>query len=79
MTFGPVNVSFSLPKWQAVKMTFFAPCLDTFDFSETEFYKNNAKFQRKRGACSPLSPPLNLPMLMSLYMYKCLSLPVSYE
>ena len=23
--FGLVNVSFSLPKWQAVKMTFFAP------------------------------------------------------
>ena len=27
MMFGIVNVSFSLPKWQAVKMTFFAPCL----------------------------------------------------
>ena len=26
MTFGLVNVSFSLPKWQGVKMTFFAPC-----------------------------------------------------
>ena len=26
MTFGLVNVSFSLPEWQAVKMTFFAPC-----------------------------------------------------
>ena len=26
MMFGLVNVSFSLPKWQAVKMTFFAPC-----------------------------------------------------
>ena len=25
MMFGPVNVSFSLPKWQGVKMTFFAP------------------------------------------------------
>ena len=25
MIFGLVNVSFSLPKWQAVKMTFFAP------------------------------------------------------
>ena len=25
MTFGLVNVSFSLPEWQAVKMTFFAP------------------------------------------------------
>ena len=27
MMFGILNVSFSLPKWQAVKMTFFAPCL----------------------------------------------------
>ena len=27
MMFGLVNVSFSLPEWQAVKMTFFAPCL----------------------------------------------------
>ena len=25
MTFGQVNASFSLPEWQAVKMTFFAP------------------------------------------------------
>ena len=27
MMFGILNVSFSLPKWQAVKMNFFAPCL----------------------------------------------------
>ena len=26
MIFGLVNVSFSLPEWQAVKMTFRAPC-----------------------------------------------------
>ena len=26
MMFGRVNVGFSLPEWQAVKMTFFAPC-----------------------------------------------------
>ena len=26
MTFGLVNASFSLPEWQAVKLTFFAPC-----------------------------------------------------
>ena len=26
MTSGLVNSSFSLPKWQAVKMNFFAPC-----------------------------------------------------
>ena len=27
MTFGLVNASFSLPEWQAVRMTFFAPCI----------------------------------------------------
>ena len=30
MTSGLVNASFSLPKWQAVKMIFFAPCLYHF-------------------------------------------------
>ena len=29
MTSGLVNASFSLPKWQAVKMIFFAPCTVT--------------------------------------------------
>ena len=28
MIFGLVNVSFSLPEWQAVEMTFFAPCIE---------------------------------------------------
>ena len=27
MLFGLVNVSFSLPEWQAVRLTFFAPCV----------------------------------------------------
>ena len=26
MMFGLANASFSLPEWQAIKMTFFAPC-----------------------------------------------------
>ena len=26
MTFGLVHASYSLPEWQAVKLTFFAPC-----------------------------------------------------
>ena len=30
MMFGLVNVSFSLAEWQAVKMTFFAPCDDNY-------------------------------------------------
>ena len=30
MTSGLVNARFSLPEWQAVKMIFFAPCLERF-------------------------------------------------
>ena len=30
MMFGLVNVSFSLPKWQALKITFSAPCFYMF-------------------------------------------------
>ena len=29
MTVGLVSASFSLPEWQALKMTFFAPCVCT--------------------------------------------------
>ena len=32
MTFGQVNASFSLPEWQAVKMTFFASCHEVPSF-----------------------------------------------
>ena len=32
MMFGLINVSFGLPEWQAVKMTFFAPDLGFFFF-----------------------------------------------
>ena len=39
--------------------------LDTFYFSEMGFYKNNTKFQRKRGGRCPLGPSLNLPMHFS--------------
>ena len=35
--------------------------LDTFYFSEAEFYKNNTKFQRKRsGQGPPLKPPMEV-------------------
>ena len=37
--------------------------LDPFYCSETEFYKNNTKVQRKRGGRGPLGPPLNLPIV----------------
>ena len=33
---------------------------DTFYFSETEFYKNNKKFQRKRSGRGLIGPPLKL-------------------
>ena len=29
MTYGLVHASYSLPEWQAVKLTFFAPCMYT--------------------------------------------------
>ena len=32
MTSGLVNAMFSLPKWQAVKMIFFAPCVSIQSF-----------------------------------------------
>ena len=37
MMFGLVNVSFSLPEWQAVKMTFFAPCILLLSFGKPVF------------------------------------------
>ena len=35
MIFGLVNLGFSLPKWQAVKVTFFAPCQRSLVFELT--------------------------------------------
>ena len=34
MTSGLVNASFSLPEWQAVKMIFFAPCIQYRGFND---------------------------------------------
>ena len=42
MTFGLVNDSFSLSKWQAVKMIFFAPC--TFCMREVYLYVASTYF-----------------------------------
>ena len=33
-----VNASFNLPKWQALKMIFFAPCIPTFNLMPTTYY-----------------------------------------
>ena len=53
MMFGPVNVSFTLPKWQAVKMTFFAPWTQIIIFDEntlkcSEVYKHNKRTPGRR-------------------------------
>ena len=34
MTFGLVHANYSLPEWQAVKLTFFAPCLCHLNISQ---------------------------------------------
>ena len=39
MMFGQVNANFSLPKWQAFKMTFFAPCVSTIIYCK-EFHES---------------------------------------
>ena len=36
MTPGLVNVSISLPEWQAVKLIFFAPCLTNVQGNESK-------------------------------------------
>ena len=46
MTFGLVYASFSLPKLQALKMTFYAPCRST---------KRTMKFNLLRKFCEPCS------------------------
>ena len=38
-------------------------------YSETEDYKNNTKFPRKRGSRGPLGPSLNPPMAPKLMVY----------
>ena len=38
-------------------------------FSETEFYKNDTKFQRNRGVHGPLGPPQNPPINCTYSVY----------
>ena len=35
MTCGPVHASYSLPEWQAVKLTFFVPWSNLLTFTNT--------------------------------------------
>ena len=49
MMFGLVNVSFSLPEWQAVRLTFFAPCLYPASRGPSIFF--NTSLGRSKGLC----------------------------
>ena len=51
MTFGLVNASFSLPEWQAVKMTFFAPC---YRVKEIHHPEHNSRNSFRGLTCSKL-------------------------
>ena len=52
MMSGLVNASFSLPEWQAVKMIFFAPCLELGNFKIT-WEEHAPRNPRKRGLMAP--------------------------
>ena len=39
MTCGLLHASYSLPKWQAVKQTFFAPCIGYFEITRHDSNK----------------------------------------
>ena len=46
MMFGLVNVSFSLPEWQAEKMTFFAPCTNNNTIQNKQSLFTLQKYKR---------------------------------
>ena len=46
--FGPVNASYSLPKCQAVKLTFLAPCSAINVDANTYFYNSIVKYWTKK-------------------------------
>ena len=47
-----VNASFNLPKWQALKMIFFAPCIPTFNLMPTTYYFVHNNIQLPGGPVS---------------------------
>ena len=56
MTCGLVHASYSLPKWQTVKLTFFAPWLYCLAFSLFDQRKVDIKMW---GTCRPYSSGLS--------------------
>ena len=76
---GPVHANCNLPKWQAVKLTFFAPCtMGIFDEHEHFLMLKNSVFGKYQvhiaveGAC--MAPPsVNpFPELLILWMSWCI-------
>ena len=47
MTFGLVNASFSLPKWQGLEMTFFAPCVHVCYVCRSVFHLSTIRVKKK--------------------------------
>ena len=52
MTFGLVHANYSLPEWQAVKLTFFAPCLCHLNISQG---KKRADYESRKYPVPPLA------------------------
>ena len=47
LTFGLVNASFSLPKWQGLKMTFFAACVHVCYVCRSVFHLSTITVKKK--------------------------------
>ena len=82
MIFGLVNVSFSLPEWQAVKMTFFAPCISSGKFplktpgnaiSETLYFKISLDASALKNLCLWCEFQSRLLFLISLLLKNLLT------
>ena len=68
MKSGLVNASFSLPEWQAVKMSFFAPCRDEkflFECRIEKYFISECSEHVKY-----FSPCISKRPLCSIYKYK---------
>ena len=82
MIFGLVNVSFSLPEWQAVKMTVFAPCICGGKFplktpgnaiSETLYFKISLDASALKNLCLWCEFQSRLLFLISLLLKNLLT------
>ena len=53
MTFGLVDVGYSLPEGQAVKLIFFAPCLNSTDRSHHQAFRKNLQSRCPKCVIGP--------------------------